>query len=196
MIYLFDIDGTICEGWYGKQSPMYYKDEIDAAMRAFSSDCYEYTKPLPQAINFITKLRKERETGTKIKIGVLSLIHSSREWEQKKAFVNRNFLYDLNSYGNTSLPLFDADMFFGAISQDDKYCQMKRMMDIHNSNIIYFDDNMEFLIRIQQKEMSKNTVRNHILPMHSSCMLTREPHEVLAAYQNMYRSFSLNNMEN
>lgn len=184
MIYLFDIDGTIYEGWYGKQSPMYYKDEIDAATRAFSSDCYKYTRPLPQAINFITKLR--RETDTKIKIGVLSLIHSPQEWEQKKAFVNRNFLYAVNSYGNTSLPLFDADMFFGAISQDEKYCQMKRIMDIHNGNIIYFDDNMEFLIQIQQKEINKNVKWHHILPVHSSCMLTREPHEVLVAYQDIY----------
>ena len=183
MIYLFNIDGTICEGWYGKQSPMYYKDEIDAATRALSSDCYEYTKPLPHAIDFITKLQKERETDTKIKIGVLSLIHSPQEWEQKKAFINRNFLYTVNSCDDTSLPLFDADMFFGAISQDEKYYQMKRIMLIHDSNIIYFDDNMEFLIQIQQKEMNKNAKYHLILPIHSSCMLTREPHEILTAYQ-------------
>ena len=165
MIFAFDLDGTLCEAWYGEESPDFYHSEDDTETRALKEDCYRHVKPLPQAIRFLESCPE----GSRFV--VLSRIYSGHEYEQKKAYLERCFINPKDGR-----PFFSPEDIYGSTTGTQKYMTLCMLSKDSKEDVIYFDDDISLVCWI-------NSTRRHdddgtglqILALHSSSLGIRTP---------------------
>ncbi len=178
MIYAFDMDGTIVEAWYGKDTPEFYSGEADMATRGSSSDLYEYVKPLPYIVPF---LRAARNLDQDAKFVIVSRIVSGHEYLSKLNFIKKNFLDD------DGKPFFAQDDLFGTTSDADKLHVLELLAE--KDDVIYFDDTLSTLSNITTAQKEKDKFSKHILCVHATSLATKRPAEIQNAYMVYNESF-------
>ena len=154
MIIAFDLDGTLCEAFYGANEPGFYLTGYDKATRAFRKNCYEHTKALKEAKKFIAKMKKYYHDD--IEFAVISTIVSGTEYLQKIEFVKHNF-------GDFIKP----ENIYGTVNNEDKI-HVLNYLSICNNIVIYFDDSLETIFRIKEELKNKK-----VIPLHSTSILTK-----------------------
>ena len=94
MIWAFDLDGTLCEAWYGKDNPGFYEDTKDQVTRSLIGDCYKYVKPLPYILPFLNSLSCYDKNPI---CAIISRVCNANELPQKIQFSGKNFIICFNS---------------------------------------------------------------------------------------------------
>ena len=167
MIYAFDLDGTLCEGWYGDTHPNFYWNDLDRITRANHEDVYKDVLPISDALGYILKTYLNNREN--VKFVVLSSISSGQEFLQKIAFLDREFI---NPYDDGK-PVFKHNDIYGVLSDEEK---IEILKDFASKDIVvYFDDNMGTVMKANQE------IRGSKYPfaaLHSSSLLFRKPEDV------------------
>ena len=165
MIFAFDLDGTLCEAWYGEESPDFYHSKDDTETRALKEDCYRHVKPLPQAIRFLESCPE----GSRFV--VLSRIYSGHEYEQKKAYLERCFVNP-----NDGRPFFAPEDIYGTTNDTQKCLTLSMLAKDNNDDVIYFDDDIALVCWLNtSEETGDKDIAHRILALHSSSLGIRTP---------------------
>ncbi len=154
MIMTFDLDGTLCECFYGINNPGFYLTGYDKATRALKQDCYEQANILKEARDFIANIKNYYQDD--VKFAVISTIVSGAEYLQKIDFIKRNFA-----------DFIKPDNIYGTVNNEDKIYVLK-YLSLQYNPVIYFDDNLETIFRI-----GKELNNSNVIPLHSTSMLTK-----------------------
>ena len=178
MIYAFDLDGTIVEAWYGKTTPLWYTDDKDIALRSSIVDCYEFVHPLPYINPFLQEAKDIDETAT---FAILSRICNGAEFAQKLRYIAKTFV-DKNR-----VPFFKENNIYGPTSDDDKIHILESLAV--SEPVVYFDDTLSFLHKLNKAQYNKKKTDNHILGVHASSLAVKKPSDIINAYAAYNESF-------
>jgi len=164
-IFAFDMDGTLCEMFYGENCMNLYKDEDDKAIRrTFINDSYENTRPIPQAQKLVSEIMDKVSSDS---VYVITSIHNGMEFMHKTKWLENHF------------PGLNPSNVIGVIEEDDKARILHHIMSSHmGSNLLYVDDNLSYLIKIFALYHSTYNVS----VAHSSVILTRTTEEFMKIY--------------
>ena len=170
-IWAFDLDGTLCEAWYGENNPDFYNNNEDQTIRSLLTDCYEYVKPLPYINTF---LRSISQWDNDPVLAVISRICNGTELPQKINFLQENFKMA------DGTPYFNHGHIFGVVNDEDKihilrYLQVKQGK-LPPTQTFYFDDNLSLIHRLY-KECREEKIK----VFHSSSLAVRTPYDIMTA---------------
>jgi len=57
-LFVFDLDGTLCDCWYCEKSIGLYRNDADKVTRSISHNTYQYTRPIEAAQDIIDTIRE------------------------------------------------------------------------------------------------------------------------------------------
>ena len=190
MIYVFDIDGTLAECWYGNQRPCFYNTREDIVTRSMQRNLYEYTKPLPHVQKFLDNIfETETLLGDKARFAAITHIMNGTEFTQKQDFLSGLFRTPDQE------PYFDKDNIYGVTQAADKYHVLHCLVSRYYEPTVYFDDNIDILCDINNKQADnalcsgKAMQAPYIMTVHSSSMCTRTASEIRMAYTRSENDF-------
>ena len=175
MKYVFDLDGTICDVWYGESTPDLFDDDYDAATRSISRNDYENVKPLPGLVIFIEHAKNFYESkGEPFCCEVISTVSNGKEYLYKLDFLKK-FVYSDGKQVFTDV--------HGTVSNADKNYVLKHLAK--DDDIVYFDDSLSIVFSV--KEMCKKESIRNILPLHVLEIICRDPETIAKAF-NIYKN--------
>lgn len=175
MIYLFDMDGTITEPWYGETAPDFYEDLADMTMRSYTENTYKFVRPLPCALDFIKKIEKYHENHTKPTFAVLTTIVNGKEYVDKVEYLSKNFK---DTDGNA---LFDIDRVYGVVSNENKVEVINALLT--EDDVVFFDDTIGILNEVRAKCNSSVCQYYHCLALHSTALYMRTMEDIVTAFE-------------
>ena len=145
-LFVFDFDGTLVEAKYGKNSILQCRDDDTELLKlSLSTNVYEHSKSL-QLTKDLVYVLKDKNYDVKI----LTRIHNGIEMLQKSNFVKGNYKC-LNA--NTDV--------IGVFHEDDKLTVLKFYEEQYD-NIIYIDDTLATLIKMEESGLVSNLHCFHV----------------------------------
>lgn len=189
MLHVFDIDGTLCECWYGNSTPGFYTDETDCTIRSTTTNTYQFVNPLPYAQKFLKDIYDTEYTfGRKPQYAALSHIMNGTEFIHKQEFLQYNFLTPEKE------PYFEKDAVYGVTGAAGKYIMLRALAIREQIETFYFDDNMHIIIDINRRQLEDAKNGKYpdcpfIFALHASSMALRTAAEIKMAYNSARRDF-------
>ena len=132
-VFVFDMDGTLCEMFYGDNCMGLYKDHTDEIIRhSFERNSYENTRPIPQAQRLISEIMEKSSPDN---VYVLTVIHTGPEFMNKLNWLETHF------------PGLVPANILGVPKEEDKLHILGHIVRSRkDSNLLYVDDNLSFMI--------------------------------------------------
>ena len=173
MIFALDMDGTICDVWYGEDGPDYFNNDYDTAVRSLTKCDYDKVRIIPGVLEFLENASKYFE-GQKLpfSVVVVSTISNGQEYKQKEKMLDYfKFDNDKNIFSSV----------IGTVSNTDKNYVLDHLAK--TEDVVYFDDSLSTVFQV--RDYCVNNGINNVLPLHSSEIFCRSIEEILEALKKL-----------
>lgn len=163
-LFIFDLDGTLCDCWYAENSIGLYKDGPDMVLRSIDDDTYRYARPIKAAQDLIQEIRKNEGI-----VKVLTRTVAGHEYVNKVNFLTKY-------YG------IEQEQVIGVLSEDEKVVYINAMMHSGKyEGLCYFDDSIAFLSVLRNDCILEfdGAILENIKLFHSSSIINRTFEELV-----------------